>query len=434
MTIKPVGRPLPAIPVKRPYGLAKPVPPGIPPSGSFASSGPPPEVIYGLGGAAHPPSVSSFPPSISSFPPSPGLISSYPSYKKPGPSLTSSFGSSKPVYETGPSEGFDYHGPDQFIDKKQLALRPSIPISSDAVQQHVHHHYHHGDAAQGVAGVGGAGFSPSSSIGYGQGYGSGGVGTVFEGNGSPGVYSGAFQDSDDYKKAFKVKAPTNNDVNVLSGSAPANSYADRYPVYEKPMRDFSYGKSDGQKTGKYYGGNYPGGNYFSQNTVQGANNDYAVGSSNNNYNYYGNDNENFGNDFPGSYASDCVCVPYEQCPSSEQAGRKDDLFLPIDPRNLNKNIQAEGIEMLTIVEGNGTKIIEDSSTPASISVQGARTKRDAGNSESESVEARKKTNGEGVRNRRSTMSSCILNIVESRLTSSELFGIFIIYSLGYSVY
>ncbi|XP_076240927.1 uncharacterized protein LOC143183288 [Calliopsis andreniformis] len=392
VTIKPVGRPLPAIPVKRPYGPGKPLSPGLPPSASFASSGPPPEIIYGLGGGAHPPSISSFPPSISSFPPSSGLIGSYSSFKKPGP-LTSSFVSSKPVYEVGPSEGFDYQGADQFIDKKQLALRPSI--GSDSVQQHVHHHYHHGEASQGIA-TGGAGFSGNPSIGYGQGYGqgsSGGVGTVFDGNAGAGVYNGAFQDFDDYKKAFKVKPPGNNDVNGLSNSESASSYADRYPVYEKPMRDLSYGKSDGQKTGKYFSA----GGYYSPNTVQGTNNDYAFGSSNNNYNYYENENEEIKNDFSGNYASDCVCVPYEQCPSSEHAGRKDDLFLPIDPRNLNKDIQAESIDTMIIVEGNGTQVIEDgSTTPAAIGVESARTKREAtGNDGVESVEARKKINGEG---------------------------------------
>lgn len=37
---------------------------------------------------------------------------------------------------------------------------------------------------------------------------------------------------------------------------------------------------------------------------------------------------------------DCVCVPYDQCPARDVLGRKGDLVLPLDPRNLNKDIEA----------------------------------------------------------------------------------------------
>ncbi|XP_043260666.1 uncharacterized protein LOC122402150 [Colletes gigas] len=373
VTIKPVGRPLPAIPVKRPYGLGKPVPPPLPPPGSFASSGPTPDLIYGIGGPPHPPSISQFGP-----PPS-GLIGSYPNFKKPGPP----FSASKPVYEAG--TGFEYDGNDQFIDKKQISLRPTSHLGTDPVQQHVHHHYHHAQGGQSV---------PSNPSIYGQSYGTVGATYDLPGTGIPGGY----QDLDDYKKAFKVKATGNKEANGFIGSASASNYAERYPVYEKPTRDTAFSKSDGQKTGKYYGS----GNYLSPNTVQASNGDYAFGATTNNNNYYSqnsyeNDN-NFGNDFSANYAPDCVCVPYEQCPG-EHAGRKDDLFLPIDPRNLNKNIDAENIE--AGVEGNGTlatvvrveKDGETGSTPRT-SGENGRTKRQT-NEASEDVEARKKGNGEG---------------------------------------
>ncbi|KZC11825.1 Serine proteinase stubble [Dufourea novaeangliae] len=376
VTIKPVGRPLPAIPVKRPYGPPKP-PGGL----GFGSPGLTSDVVYGLGGGP-PPSISHFPP------PSPGYIGSYPGFKKPGP-VVSSFAASKPVYELGATpDGFDYDGNDRYIDKKQISLRPTSLVGGDPIQQHVHHHYHHGENGQTT------GFVGSPSIGYGS------PGTSYDPPGQ-GIYAGGFQESDDYKKAFKVKAPSNNDGNNglsgSGGSASANSYAERYPVYEKPPRDFTYGKSDGQKTGKYYG---PG-NYLSPNTVHAANNEYnPAGSSNtgNNY-YYENDNNNndeFGNDFSSSnYAPDCVCVPYEQCPAAEQAGRKDDLFLPIDPRNLNKNIDAENAgdtAIETIVAGNGT--VTGSNAPIS-SENRARRKREASRDVATNVEERKKTNSEG---------------------------------------
>lgn len=37
---------------------------------------------------------------------------------------------------------------------------------------------------------------------------------------------------------------------------------------------------------------------------------------------------------------DCQCVPISQCPAADRIGRKDDLILPIDPRNLGKDIEA----------------------------------------------------------------------------------------------
>ncbi|XP_033330848.2 uncharacterized protein LOC117222924 isoform X3 [Megalopta genalis] len=373
VTIKPVGRPLPAIPVKRPYGPPK-VPPGLSGSSSFGSSGLTSDIVYGLGGGPVPP------PSISQFPGGPGgLISSYPGgLKRPGPPFPS-FASSKPVYEGG----FDYEGNDRFIDKKQIALRPGVVGADGSVQQHVHHHYHHGEGASQAGG-----FVGSPSIGLGT------VGASYDHPGQS-IYAGGFQDSDDYKKAFKVKAPSGSGGNGLigpDGSASANNYANRYPVYEKPPQDFTYAKQDGQKTGKYYG---PG-NYVSSNAVQAGSNDYSFGSSNANNNYYNqNENEDFGNDFTGSYGADCVCVPYEQCQASEHAGRKDDLYLAIDPRNLNKNIEAEAADAPTdasSLEGNGTTSVVDAPTSSGTE---ARAKREVAEDEDAAVEGRKKSTGEG---------------------------------------
>lgn len=357
VTIKPVGRPLPAIPVKRPYT------PAIRPPG-FISSGPPaPEVIYGVGGAPHPPSF------VSS--------SSYPAFKKPGyPSF-----STRPVYEAGiTNENFEFASNGQLIDKKQIALRPTI--GSETVQQHVHHHYHHANGGATIGGV------PSSLS-----YGTGNIGTSYDIPNS-GVLGAGFQDLDDYKKAFKIKETTNND-----GSVSANSYAEKYPVYEKPMRDFDlHGKTDGYKSGKYFS---PG-NYVSPNAVQSSSNDYITSGSTSNY-YYGN-NDNEGNDF---YTEDCVCVPYGQC-SREQAGRKDDLFLPIDPRNLKKNIEAETETAAVVIDKNTNETFAIGSNDFQTITQKdeqrteetnmARSKRETTTtSESVNIEGRKKSDGEGVR-------------------------------------
>ncbi|KAK1129683.1 hypothetical protein K0M31_019399 [Melipona bicolor] len=394
VTIKPVGRPLPAIPIKRPYGSTRPglPPPPPPPPPSFVSSGPPPEVIYGAGSAPHPPS--SFGPPPGSYP----LIGSYPAFKKPG----SPAFSSKPVYETGSlSEGFDFESNSQFIDKKQIALRPSV--GSDAVQQHVHHHYHHSDGTVGATIAGGSSLGQGAGpLSYGSSYGN--IGTSYDVP-SSGILGGGFQELDDYKKAFKVKGPGGNEANGF-GSASASSYADKYPVYEKPTRDFAYTKTESHKSGKYF----TAGNYVSPNAVQASSNDYLASGSTNNFLYgNGNDNDAFKNDLSAAYG-ECVCVPYEQCPR-EHAGRKDDLFLPIDPRNLNKNIEAEGIIAAEKNGANGTSTIvqiakngEVDSNASQISAEeeqsaeeqaNVRNKRDT--TSDESIEGRKKSNGEGVR-------------------------------------
>lgn len=55
---------------------------------------------------------------------------------------------------------------------------------------------------------------------------------------------------------------------------------------------------------------------------------------------------------------DCICVPYDQCPSHDVIGRKDDLYLPLDPRSLKSDIEAASpIEERVITDGNGTMTV-----------------------------------------------------------------------------
>lgn len=64
---------------------------------------------------------------------------------------------------------------------------------------------------------------------------------------------------------------------------------------------------------------------------------------------------------------DCVCVPYDQCPTHDVIGRKDDLFLAIDPRNLKSDIQAENDkdETRVITDGDGNMTVVSCPTLAS---------------------------------------------------------------------
>lgn len=38
---------------------------------------------------------------------------------------------------------------------------------------------------------------------------------------------------------------------------------------------------------------------------------------------------------------DCICVPFDQCPAQDVVGRRDDLILPLDPRHLSTEIEAD---------------------------------------------------------------------------------------------
>lgn len=73
-------------------------------------------------------------------------------------------------------------------------------------------------------------------------------------------------------------------------------------------------------------------------------------SSINSLNSYGGSSSSYGGLYSngGNYHEsarqdnfDCVCVPYDQCPARDVLGRKGDLILPLDPRNLGTDIEAE---------------------------------------------------------------------------------------------
>ncbi|XP_060534721.1 uncharacterized protein LOC132707072 [Cylas formicarius] len=73
---------------------------------------------------------------------------------------------------------------------------------------------------------------------------------------------------------------------------------------------------------------------------------------------------------------DCVCVPYDQCPTHDVIGRKDDLYLAIDPRNLKSDIEAVADnDTLVLTDGNGTMTVVKLSQGNE--TRGDRAKREA---------------------------------------------------------
>ncbi|CAD6224754.1 GSCOCT00005536001.2-RA-CDS [Cotesia congregata] len=395
VTIKPVGRPLPAIPVKKPfvYGPPKPVP--IP---SFGS-GPP---VYGPPSSGH---YSGPRPPFSGPPPS--FSGPYPSYKKP--SINSG---PRPIYEdTGLDGEYDFvpENNNEFIEKKQVIVQPS-----SGLQQHVHHHYHHTDGNKPSSVIGPSAIAGNGLTGNGYGHGSG-------------TYGNSYNDFDEYKKAFKIKSPSSgNSLDPIAASG--NSYANRYPVYEKPKRDSFFNGKEGGKvvnsgfTGSQFGASNFGSNNFGTNGFGAGNNGFnnnlgASNGLNNNFgtNNFGAGNNGFNNNLGGSNGfnnnfgsnsfnngfgsnnyDDCVCVPYDQCAAIDQAGRKDDLFLAIDPRNIGKNIDAE-TEDIVVTDANGTMSVIRVPKEVNATEQVQHTKEQKNSSDKKVDDADKNKSGEEIK-------------------------------------
>ncbi|XP_041772682.1 uncharacterized protein LOC121593948 isoform X2 [Anopheles merus] len=149
-----------------------------------------------------------------------------------------------------------------------------------------------------------------------------------------------------YKKELNVKGPAaSNGLGTYSG----NSYS-KYSQYangQYAANGGQFGSSGGQfgANGGQFGAN--GGQQF------GANGGQQFGANGGQFGANGGQYSQFAN---GNGIEDCVCVPYDQCPAQDVIGRKDDLILPLDPRNLKTDIEAAADEVV-ITDGNGTMTV-----------------------------------------------------------------------------
>lgn len=127
--------------------------------------------------------------------------------------------------------------------------------------------------------------------------------------------------------SFNYYKPVSENIGPQTFTGPSSSYG----VNSLGAAVGSYGSSGLYKKELNLGG---GNSNYLQSTYAG---NYATGLER---------NENF----------DCVCVPYDQCPSADLPGKRDDLYLAIDPRNLKSNIEAAS-EDRVITDGNGTMTV-----------------------------------------------------------------------------
>ncbi|KAJ0178346.1 hypothetical protein K1T71_006169 [Dendrolimus kikuchii] len=333
--IKPVGKPIASIPIRGPpraYGPPKPMlypprPQKVPPKRIGYGGNPRPGFAdkYGVSG-------NNF-----QFSQSNGIYSSNeanfvtrpPNYATEGPY---SYENNKPGYNKLPQSG---------------SKKDSI------VQQHVHHHYVHSDSEKEPKVI----IKPVAIP----------VGSV-----------GNLASQINLQQSSDVITGTGGDFSSFStgGFKPmSGGHLDQKPVYESDtIYGSQYGYNEFNKgisgsTSQGLPSLYPNnafennkfgnslGAYASQNT-DFYKKELHVGSSNlfnqgpasfgqNNQVYQENYHEGKAQNF------ECVCVNYDQCPSQEIIGRRDDLYLPIDPRNKGGEIVAlteEQLNNLTKIE------------------------------------------------------------------------------------
>jgi hypothetical protein len=226
VAIKPIGHPIPAIPVRNPHAY-KPFNGPVPPPPGHHSGGFNPGPINSGGfnsGFNGPINGGGFNPGY----PRPG---GYPNFKRPPPINGGIYGPPKPV----PFEADDFSYNKKSQHKEFVG---GVNSGVNGAVQHVHHHYHHG----GPGGSGAAAGAPS--IGVYPGFSKAPPAPVYEpeyegddqaGYGSNSEYGAPF-----YKKELNLNQ--NQNKKQLTGAAATNlnSYAGQYQGYESPRSDNCY--------------------------------------------------------------------------------------------------------------------------------------------------------------------------------------------------
>lgn len=274
---------------------------------------------------------------------------------------SNNFGGYESNYVTKPpsynNEGYGFDSPKPSYNKVPPSSQTGSKTDS-VVQQHVHHHYVHDDAQKDPKVIIKPVAIPVGSIGH-----LASQGQSLQSSGGVITASGA---------DFASFGESSGGFKPMSGSLPGPIY-DPDTIYGSQYNhnSFNKGGSSGILT-QSLPSQYPNaafedqkygnslGSYSSQNS-QFYKKELHVGSGspNNLYNQgpatFGQgqgQGQGQGNAYQTSYHEgkaqefDCVCINYDQCPSQEVIGRRDDLYLPIDPRNKGSEITALTDEQL----------------------------------------------------------------------------------------
>lgn len=328
--IKPIGKPIASIPVRGPpraYGPPQPMPyPGRP------QKLPPKRIGYG--GNIRP-----------GFSDKYGVAGSTYQYSQNGALYNShetNYVTKPPTYASQSPYAYENSKPYNKLPSSQSGTK-----TDSIVQQHVHHHYVHSEAEKDPKVIIKPVAIPVGSIGQ--------------------------LSQTNLQQATDVITASGGDYSSFSsgGFKPmSGSYGldNNKPIYES---ENIYGSQYGHNTNKFGGNvgltqglpNQYSGNVFEEHKFGNGLGSYAqnsntfykkelhVGSDNNLFNQgaatFGQSNA-YADNYHEAKAQgfDCVCVNYDQCPSQEVIGRRDDLYLPIDPRNKGSDISALTEEQL----------------------------------------------------------------------------------------
>lgn len=419
VAINPVGQPIPTIPVKGGRGYYGPPKP-MPYPGKFGPPGPnkfgPPPPKFG------PPPTKFGPPSPpNKFGPGPtNFAPNKPPRRGYGPPPVGKPIYSKPPFETY-DDGHEFVKPGSFDDIPYEFDPSSFNsfIQKDKVQQvilgdkkekveHIHHHYHHNlegsnkaptvivnpvpVAAAAAASASEAVLNSQSSFGS---FGTNAVHhtqtSAFNPATNPGLGGAPLEQSSfsgssgftGINTGFSSVKPGltigGSGFNSFSGSGlNGGSYGGQSIA--------NYGSSVGGGLGSFqqsvkpvtenfgaqsFGGNSFGASVGSYGSSGLYKKELSLSSGNSNYLQSSYADKYQGLESARAENYDCVCVPYDQCPSHDVIGRKDDLLLPLDPRNLKSDIAAE--EERVITDGNGTmsviRVPKDVSKNATVTVE-----------------------------------------------------------------
>ncbi|KAK9887122.1 hypothetical protein WA026_020570 [Henosepilachna vigintioctopunctata] len=238
----------------------------------------------------------------------------------------------------------------------------SDTFGTPSVQQHVHHHFHHnddkGDKTPSVI------VKPvpvpipvSTSSNNFASYGSSSSSNSFSGSNAVN-----FKPSPIYNPSTASSGLTIGGSGFSSGLYGGQTIAN-YGSNGASLGLGNYGSSkpvSENSGGSYLDSNNYGSHNYGGSFGQYSSNDFYKKELNLNGNHLttnilqGNYIDKYGNGQFGR-GDDCVCVPIQQCQNQDIIGRKDDLYLAIDPRNVKSDIEAE--EERVITDGNGTMTV-----------------------------------------------------------------------------
>lgn len=189
-----------------------------------------------------------------------------------------------------------------------------------------------------------SGFTPvSSSFEY-KGVNSGSTQPLYQ-NPKP-VYEGSqYASASNFNKYTQVTGPavyTEGTNGIYSNGGNQQSFHSSAPDFYKKELNLNGNRGNGLSSAGYASQQQ---NYLNTQKYQQQNSLYSK-------NQYSIDGQYQGFESNRQDQFDCVCVPFDQCPAHDVVGRRDDLILPLDPRNLPTEIEAEN--NTTSVASNST--------------------------------------------------------------------------------